>query len=77
MSKGPWKRLTFSAVKLTLRLEYHMTIERREDEFRVNFLHGYEPTAYYTMDLRDALRTGIEMRQALREPILGATYVHL
>lgn len=67
MAKG---RLTFSAVKFKLRAEYHITLDKRDDEFRVNFLGGYEPTAYYTTDLRDALRTGIEMRQALREPML-------
>ena len=32
-----------------------------EGEYRVNYIGGQEPTAYYTDDLEDALATGLAM----------------
>jgi hypothetical protein len=39
-----------------------ITIRRTDDgEYRVNYRHGREATAYYTDDLDDAHTTGLDM----------------
>jgi hypothetical protein len=39
-----------------------MTIRVTPDgQYRVNFLGGWESTAFYTLDLDDALETGLAM----------------
>jgi hypothetical protein len=45
---------------------FHMTITWNEStgEYRVNFQHGQECTAYYTDDLEDAIDTGKAMRRS-------------
>lgn len=53
-------KLTLANVKSTL-AALHITITRRDGEYRVNYRGRGEPTAYYTTDLRDALDTGIAM----------------
>lgn len=37
------------------------TITKRDREYRVNFIHGLEPTAYYTSDIEDAIDTAQTM----------------
>jgi len=39
-----------------------MELTERHGEFRVNFIGGEEPTAYYTEDMADAINTAIDMR---------------
>ena len=52
----------FKEVEQELR-EMGMTITRlaNTDEYRVNYKHGREATAYYTDDLMDAALTGYAM----------------
>lgn len=38
-----------------------MVIKNQDGEYRVNFKHGFEATAYYTDDLTDAVGTGLDM----------------
>lgn len=38
-----------------------LTINKRDDTFRVNFRHGLEATAYYTESMEDAIATGLDM----------------
>jgi len=52
------KRLTVGEAQNLLR-EYGMVLTSNEGEYRVNYRHGAESTAYYTDDLDDALNTGI------------------
>lgn len=40
-----------------------MVIRCEDGEYRVNFKHGFEATAYYTNDLEDAVATGVDMAQ--------------
>lgn len=40
-----------------------MVIRMEDGEYRVNFKHGFEATAYYTNDLEDAVATGVDMAQ--------------
>jgi hypothetical protein len=51
---------TLKSVKLALDA-CAMRISRQDGEFRVNFAHGHESTAYYTTDIEDALATGYAM----------------
>ncbi len=50
-------KLTLKGVKVAL-AELGISVNKREGEYKVNFKGGAEPTAYYTSDLNDALRTG-------------------
>lgn len=56
-------KLTLANVKAAL-AKIHMTISKRDGEYRVNFRGRGEPTAYYTTDLRDALDTARSMHNA-------------
>jgi hypothetical protein len=46
-----------------------VTITRRvaTGEYRVNFVGGVEPTAYYATDLKDAVETGEAMSKEARK----------
>jgi hypothetical protein len=56
-------QLTLADVKLKLKVHrITITWKPATGEYRVNFQHGQEGTAYYTNDLQDALDTGIAMR---------------
>ncbi len=62
--------LTFQAAAADLR-QLGLVIESHPGEYRVNYRHGDEATAYYTDDLTDALATGFVMaQQAPPEPPL-------
>lgn len=56
------------------------SLRRKDGEYRVNFLHGDEATAYYTDDLQDALGTARLMAEGPRRGIqhnsdtLGTAY---
>jgi hypothetical protein len=54
---------TFAEAKAFCR-RHRMTITKRDDEYRVNFIGGNEAAASYTNDLIDALGTARAMRQA-------------
>ena len=54
--KGP----TVADAKRILR-ERGISVNKRDGEYRVNFLGGEEATAYYTDDIEDAIRTGLAM----------------
>jgi hypothetical protein len=56
--------MTFREIKSRLRAIHRMTIGKRDGEYRVNFIGGAEPTAYYTPDLKDAYHTAIIKRYA-------------
>lgn len=43
--------------------DHGMVIRSEDGEYRVNFKHGFEATAYYTNDLEDAVATGVDMAQ--------------
>lgn len=51
------RELTLKGAKLKL-AELGITINKRDDTYRVNFKGGFESTAYYTDDIEDALGTG-------------------
>ena len=53
--------------KLLLR-EQGITINWSSEwqEYRVNFINGKEPTAYYTNDIQDAYGTGLAMALELK-----------
>lgn len=40
---------------------FGMTLSKRDNEYRVNFLGAREASAYYTNDVSDALNTGTLM----------------
>ena len=57
--------LKFQDVKAQLRaFQMTVTYNPNTQEFRVNFIHGQNETAYFTTDLQDALDTGIAMRRS-------------
>lgn len=47
----------FAAVKQIL----NMTCRKVDGEYRVNYCHGEEATAYYTCDRADAWHTAVDM----------------
>lgn len=51
---------TLAQAKDALR-PFGMSITKRDDEYRVNYINGAEATAYYTNDIEDAVRTGRTM----------------
>lgn len=53
-------KVTLGYVNAVL-LSVGITVTRHDDEYRVNFAHGEEATAYYATDIEDALGTGIAM----------------
>jgi len=54
-------KMTVKEATKTLQ-QHGVALKRTEfNEFRVNFKHGTEATAYYTDDLIDAVNTGIDM----------------
>jgi hypothetical protein len=55
--------MTIKEAKHSLREHYAMTLDRRDGEFRVNFIGGDEATAYYSDDMADAINTAIDMRR--------------
>lgn len=58
-------KLTLQIAKEALRAA-DMIITKNDGEYRVNFPHGREATAYYTNDLQDAVGTGYDMRKRER-----------
>jgi hypothetical protein len=55
-------KMTIKEAKQSLREHHGITLTKRDGEFRVNYIGGEEPTAYYTDDMADAINTGVEMR---------------
>ena len=55
-------KMTIQEAKQSLREGHGMELTERHGEFRVNFIGGEEPTAYYTEDMADAINTAIDMR---------------
>lgn len=53
-------RMTLKEAKAILK-PLGITLAKRASEYRVNFRGGIEPSAYYTMDLEDAVGTGRAM----------------
>lgn len=41
-----------------------MVLSKVDDEYRINYKHGHEGTAYYSSDLNDCVTTGISMDNA-------------
>ena len=56
------KKITLKDAKELLRA-YALTINKKDDEYRVNYLGGKEETAYYTDDIEDAIATGKMMAE--------------
>lgn len=46
---------------------HNMVLKYYDGEYRVNFKHGTEETAYYTNDINDAINTAIVM--AIKETV--------
>ena len=57
-------RVTLAEARVTLR-DAGVALSKRDGEYRVNFLGGREASAYYTNDLVDAIRTGLDMARRL------------
>ncbi len=58
---------TFKQAKQILRIA-GLSLSKKDDEYRVNYLGGAEATAYYTDDITDAVGTGLSMRDERMAP---------
>lgn len=56
--------MTFKHAKAILRAR-DITLTKVEGEYRVNIIGQFEPTAYYTDDLLDAVATGEAMARRM------------
>ena len=53
---------TIKAAKAALK-PHGISLNKKDGEYRVNFVGGREETAYYTNDIDDAVNTGIDMAE--------------
>lgn len=52
-----------------------LSVRHRDGEYRVNFPHGTEATAYYTPDPADALDTANAMVERANEPARNINFL--
>lgn len=60
------RRETMTFKELRKAIPETIGVARLDGEYRINFHHGHEPTAYYTSDIQDALNTARLMDEQCR-----------